>query len=257
MQQLQIIDKFDFKELKEDFRATMIAPSNSGKTEFLLFMLSKIVKWYKYIFLIVPCSNDKYAGVVWPNHVFLVDSIPQINEVLQTIIQFASKRTKLGKKRKMLVITDDLGLMTAHASCRIDTLLLRGRGIGISVVILAQSYQMISPNMRNNITHTFIFSVTDDFQHYLRNIPKSESSIAVMNRIKTLAAKLHNRSEPQDIKEGRKTRYVMVLSSQAGEMKTKYSFIEDYGQLFSINILDQQLSRMINNADIQDNQILA
>jgi hypothetical protein len=141
MNRLKVIERFDIKELQDDFRATIIAPSNSGKTEFLLYLLSQIVKWYKYIFLIIPCHNDKYSNYIWPNHVFIVENISQINEVLDTIIKFATKFTKLGKKKKILVITDDLGLMTSHSSCKIDTLLIRGRGIGISVIILAQSYQ--------------------------------------------------------------------------------------------------------------------
>ena len=52
MNRLTIIQKFNIADLSNDFRATMIAPSNSGKTEFLLYLMSEIVKWYKYIFLI-------------------------------------------------------------------------------------------------------------------------------------------------------------------------------------------------------------
>lgn len=239
------VTKFDFNELKEDFRATMIAPSKSGKTEYLLYMLSQIVKWYKYIFLIVPCVNDKYANYIWPNHVFIVENIQEINQVIKSILDFGASLTKKGKKKQILVITDDLGLMTSNPSCKIDTLLLRGRGVGISVVILAQSYQMISPNMRNNITHTFIFAITDDFYHYVKNIPKSESVQEVMTRLKRLFIKLSGKCEEVDREENRQTRYNAVISTIAGgSMCLSYSYIEDYSKLYKRNILSRQISKM-------------
>ena len=245
MNRLKVIDRFDYAELQEDFRATMIAPSKSGKTEFLLHLLSEIVRWYPYIFLVVPCVNDKYARYVWPNHMFIVESIQQINEVLETILTFAAKQTKVGRKKKILVITDDLGMMTADKTCKIDRLLLRGRGIGISLIVLAQSYQMISPNMRNNITHTFLFSITDDFTHYIRNIPKNETSAEIMTRIKSLFTKLLNRSEPGDTTMGRQTRYVVVIACKSGgSMEISYSFIKNYDELYKRNILSLQQSRM-------------
>ena len=253
MNRLKVIDKLNFNEFKEDFRASLIAPSNTGKTEYLLYLISKIIKWYPYVFLLMPCPNDKYANYIWPNHLFIVENVQQVNEVLDVIIKFGSKLTKIGKKKKILVITDDLGLMTSNPACKIDTLLLRGRGIGISVIILAQSYQMISPNMRNNITHTFIFSVTDDFLHYVKNIPKTETVGEIMTRIKNLVQKLNNMCEDEDAIEGRKTRYVTVLSPKAGgSMEIRYSFIENYRQLYRRNVLNKQLSRMKLDSSLCD-----
>ena len=191
---------------------------------------------------------------------FLVENVQQINEVIDTIMKFAETQTKLGNKKKILVITDDLGSMTADKSCKIDRLLFRGRGIGISLIILAQNYQMISPNMRNNITHTFLFSITDDFMHYLKNIPKTEPMNEIMPRIRNLVLKLSTKSESEDLEEGRKTRYIVaIVAKEGGRIELQYSFIKKYSELYTRNILAKQTSRMMYqyiNSQRNDNKVV-
>lgn len=249
------IEKFSIDTLNTDFRATLIAPSESGKTEYLLYLLPILVKYYQYIFLIVPCNNDKYSKFIWPNHVFLVESVTQINEAVDRILLFGSKFVNLNKRKKIIVITDDLGLHTANPSCKINSLLTRGRNLGISCFILAQSYQMISPNMRGNITHTFVFSLTDDFVHYVKNIPKTVTKEEVMQRISNLFSKFKEmKTESND----KNTRYVLVLYSKAGgDLQYNYSYIEDYDMLYQRNILHLQNSSMKNKEELFDDRIIA
>jgi hypothetical protein len=111
--------------------------------------------------------------------------------------------------------------------------------------------------MRNNITHTFIFSITDDFTHYIKNIPKTESSAETIIRIKNLVLKLSNKSEPEDVIDGRKTRYVIVITSKTGSLIIKYTNIENYNSLFTRNILHLQHSKMKIDDDRKEEQLLA
>jgi hypothetical protein len=109
--------------------------------------------------------------------------------------------------------------------------------------------------MRTNITHTFILAVTDDFKHYLSSIPKVETSEQVMTRIRTLYTKLQSRTEEEDRKEGRTTRYTIVLDNESrGELNLSYTYIEDYGNLFAKNILMKQKSRMLTDKPRDENE---
>ena len=233
-------NKFNIEELgRKSFRAALIAPSETGKTYFLLYMLGQLVDYYKIIFLIMPAKNELYTKYIWPNHIFEVQDINEMNDAIMRIVRYGETLKAKNSRNKIIVILDDLGLKTGHPTSKVEVLLTRGRNALISSFILAQSYQMISSNMRCNITHTFIFSPSEEFRYYIKTLPKVEDTAQVLSTISKLFKKGETKYKDKKI--------VGVLHSVGGKLLYYHTFIDDFDRVKNDNILHKQYSLMMNN----------
>jgi len=235
------VNKFNPLDMADkSFRAALIAPSESGKTYYLLYLLGILVKSYKIIFLIIPAKNEIYTKYVWPNHIFEVQDILEMNDAIVKIVKYGEfLKTKHSKKR-IIVILDDLGLKTGNANSKVEVLLTRGRNALISTFILAQSYQMISSNLRCNITHTFIFSPSEEFRFYIKALPKIENTVQVNAMITKAFKVLSDRFKDNKV--------VMVLQSVGGKLSYFYTFVDDFNRVKNDIILHKQYSTMMYDA---------
>jgi len=235
-------NKFNIHDLgKKSFRGALIAPSESGKTYYLLYMLGILVEYYQIIFLIIPAKNEIYTKYIWPNHIFEVQDLNEMNDAIIRIVKYGESLKQRNSHKRIIVILDDLGLKTGNPNSKVEVLLTRGRNALISTFILAQSYQMISSNLRCNITHTFIFSPSEEFRYYIKALPKVENT----SHVNTSITKLFN--DAQEKYKGK--RIVVVLNSSGGKLVYYHSFIDNFDEVKNDNILYKQYSSMMLESD--------
>ena len=155
-------DKWQYKNLPAPpFRMLIIKPSGSGGSTLVRNMLSDRFPYLKYfeknIFMFSPTyrSDPVYADCPIPDD----NVFDEYNESVLRDIYKEQKAHKESLKDKtelepILIILDDLiiSLPSAHKNY-VSHLFMSGRHYKISIIILSQSYKLISRGVRMNATH--------------------------------------------------------------------------------------------------------
>ena len=231
---------FDIESLfSSSFRMAIIAPSESGKTYYLLYLLSILVKEYKWIFLITPNKNDLYNDYIWPNHIRYASKVEEIDNEIDSIMKFGNElKDKYMSSKKVLIILDDLGFSTSGKKSSVGDLLTRGRNCGISCIILMQSYQMIFKTFCMNFTHTALFKFNDDLDNYLGSVQLQDSkskTLVKIDKLLIMLSKMYPKTKP------------LVMLVHCKKQMYTHSAIPNDINIKKIKILHFQHSSMKNN----------
>jgi len=139
--------------LKIPFRMCVVAPSGSGKTNFLVNLIHLFSQGSKGTFAdicIITRNKDE------PLYNFLTTKCDQIQ--VKEGIHNLPQLDKMDKKVNHLVCFDDLVL--AKDQSAIENYYIRARKLNCSVIYLSQSYYRIPKVIRNNCSYMVILKLS-------------------------------------------------------------------------------------------------
>ena len=144
---------FNIHHLKVPFRMCVVAPSGSGKTNFLVNLIHLFSQGAKGTFgdiTIITRNKDE------PLYNFLTSKCDQIQ--VKEGIHNLPLLDKMDKKINHLVCFDDLVL--AKDQSAIENYYIRARKLNCSVIYLSQSYFKIPKIIRNNCSYMVILKLS-------------------------------------------------------------------------------------------------
>jgi hypothetical protein len=144
---------FNIHHLKIPFRMCVVAPSGSGKTNFLVNLIHLFSQGTKGTFAdicIITRNKDE------PLYNFLTSKCDQIQ--VKEGIHNLPQLDKMDKKVNHLVCFDDLVL--AKDQSAIENYYIRARKLNCSVIYLSQSYYRIPKVIRNNCSYMVILKLS-------------------------------------------------------------------------------------------------
>jgi hypothetical protein len=144
---------FNIHHLKVPFRMCVVAPSGSGKTNFLVNLIHLFSQGSKGTFgdiTIITRNKDE------PLYNFLTSKCDQIQ--VKEGIHNLPLLDKMDKKINHLVCFDDLVL--AKDQSAIENYYIRARKLNCSVIYLSQSYFKIPKIIRNNCSYMVILKLS-------------------------------------------------------------------------------------------------
>ena len=144
---------FHIHHLKIPFRMCVVAPSGSGKSNFLVNLIHLFSLGNKGTFsdiTIITRNEDE------PLYKYLTSKCDQIQ--VKEGIQNIPPLDKMDKKENHLVCFDDLVL--AKDQSAIENYYIRARKLNCSVVYLSQSYFRIPKIIRNNCSYMVILKLS-------------------------------------------------------------------------------------------------
>jgi hypothetical protein len=144
---------FNIHHLKVPFRMCVVAPSGSGKTNFLVNLIHLFSQGTKGTFgdiTIITRNKDE------PLYNFLTSKCDQIQ--VKEGIHNLPLLDKMDKKINHLVCFDDLVL--AKDQSAIENYYIRARKLNCSVIYLSQSYFKIPKIIRNNCSYMVILKLS-------------------------------------------------------------------------------------------------
>jgi hypothetical protein len=144
---------FHIHHLKIPFRMCVVAPSGSGKTNFLVNLIHLFSQGNKGTFgdiTIITRNKDE------PLYNFLTSKCDQIQ--VKEGIHNLPQLDKMDKKINHLVCFDDLVL--AKDQSAIENYYIRARKLNCSVIYLSQSYFRIPKVIRNNCSYMVILKLS-------------------------------------------------------------------------------------------------
>ena len=174
-------------------RSMLCGPSSSGKTVLLSNMILDIYKdCFSRIYVWSPSVNvdstwgpvkDYIRDHIKPSdreHIYFDSYEPaeleQVINTQQKVIDYQKEQTHKDSYQ-ILIIIDDFAddVNFTRKSQLLHQLYIRGRHYMISTITATQSYKQISPIVRNNLTHLFIYR--------LRNYSDLEAIVEEMSAI--------------------------------------------------------------------------
>lgn len=145
---------FELHHLKIPFRMVIVAPSGSGKTNFLLNLISKFSQGEGTFATIAILTRNKDE----PLYKWLEDASDgrvSIKEGLQN----TPPLDKFDKKENHLVIYDDLVLSKDLSP--VEQYYIRARKLNVSVIFLSQSFFRIPKIIRGNCNYLVILKLAN------------------------------------------------------------------------------------------------
>lgn len=159
---------FNLHKLKVPFRMCVVAPSGSGKTNFVINLIGLFSKGKGTFADITIITRNKDEPLYkWLGQ--KSDSI-QIKEGLENTPQL----DKFDKDENHLVIFDDLVL--AKDLSKVENYYIRARKLNCSVIFLSQSYFKIPKIVRNNCSYLVLLKLSG---HREINMILSEGGLGV------------------------------------------------------------------------------
>lgn len=143
---------FDLHKLKLPFRMCVVAPSGSGKTNFVLNLISIFSRGRGSFASVDIITRNKDE----PLYKWLVLKCDQIN--IKEGMESIPPLDKMDKDINHLVIFDDLVL--AKDQSRIENYYIRARKLNCSVIYLSQSYYRIPKIIRSNCNYMCILKLS-------------------------------------------------------------------------------------------------
>jgi len=137
----------------------IIAPTNSGKTVLLRYILSETHKNYKKILMMSRTAKLQAAYDFFPRSMIIDD---YDEDTLCGIWDYQIKRKAEGKTMdNTLVILDDIIASPSYKKSKmLDECSISARHLNITVIILSQYFTSIRPLIRANIRIAFSFQLS-------------------------------------------------------------------------------------------------
>jgi hypothetical protein len=143
---------FDLHKLKLPFRICVVAPSGSGKSNFVVNLISLFSRGKGTFSSIDLITRNKDE----PLYRFLQLKAESIN--IKEGLENTPKLDKMDKDTNHLVIFDDLVL--AKDQSQIENFYIRARKLNCSVIYLSQSYYRIPKIIRNNCNYMVLLKLS-------------------------------------------------------------------------------------------------
>ena len=145
---------FHLHNLKLPFRALIVAPSGSGKTNFLLNLIHLFSQGKGTFADITIITRNKSE----PLYDFLASKSDQIQikEGLENLPQL----DKFDKDVNHLVVLDDL--VTTKDQSRIENYYIRARKLNVSVIYISQSYFRVPKIIRQNLNYLMLLKLSGE-----------------------------------------------------------------------------------------------
>tara|TARA_S200002703_G_scaffold140674_1_gene132052 strand:+ start:16 stop:768 length:753 start_codon:yes stop_codon:yes gene_type:complete len=159
---------FDLHHLKIPFRMCVVAPSGSGKTNFLVNVIAKFCQGNGTFNDITVITRNKDE----PLYRFLKDKCDDI-QILEGLNN-TPVLDKMDKDLNHLVVFDDLVLEKNQE--RIKNYYIRARKLNCSVIYLSQSYFAIPKIIRNNCSYLVLLKLSG---HREVNMILSEGGLGI------------------------------------------------------------------------------
>jgi hypothetical protein len=144
---------FHIHRLKIPFRMCVVAPSGSGKTNFLVNLIHLFSQGRKGTFADITIITRNKDEPLYSYLTTKCDQI-QVKEGLHNVPQL----DKMDKRANHLVCFDDLVL--AKDQSAIENYYIRARKLNCSVIYLSQSYFRIPKVIRNNCSYMVILKLS-------------------------------------------------------------------------------------------------
>ena len=143
---------FEYHKLKIPFRMCVVAPSGSGKTNFIANLIHQFSRGKKGTFqsicIITRNKNE-------PLYNFLTTEAPSI--VIKEGLENTPQLDKFDKEENHLVIFDDL-VLSKNLDI-VSNYYIRCRKMNVSVCFLSQSFFKIPPIIRSNCSYMVILKL--------------------------------------------------------------------------------------------------
>jgi len=153
----QFLDKvenpnFDLHHLKLPMRMCIVAPSGSGKTNFLINLISLFSKGkgsFQSIYIITRNADE-------PLYQWIQTVSNQI--IVKEGLSNTPPLDKFDKDYQHLVVFDDLVL--SKDLSMVEQYYIRGRKLGVSVIFISQSFFKIPKMIRNNCSYMVLLKLS-------------------------------------------------------------------------------------------------
>tara|TARA_R110000744_G_scaffold151457_2_gene264922 strand:- start:2509 stop:3222 length:714 start_codon:yes stop_codon:yes gene_type:complete len=143
---------YHLHNLKLPFRMCIVSPSGSGKTNFLIYMLSLFCEGKGTFSDLIIVTRNKDE----PLYRWLSEKCQQIRIVEG--LQNTPKLDDFDKKENHLVVWDDLVL--SKDLSMVENYYIRARKLNCSVIFISQSYFKIPKIIRNNCSYMVILKLS-------------------------------------------------------------------------------------------------
>jgi len=168
-------DQSKYKSVERiPFRSLIVGPSNSGKSVVISNMVLDIYKdLFSAVYIFSKSINvdsgwlpvkkyisDNYTS---DDKFFYdkldIEALENIIELQTEVIQYLKQKKKT-KLFSILIILDDMqDDKRTHNNDILNSLYIRGRHLGISIINSIQTYKSISPIIRKNISGLYLFKI--------------------------------------------------------------------------------------------------
>jgi hypothetical protein len=143
---------YHLHNLKLAFRMAIVAPSGSGKTNWLVNLIHLFSQGKGTFASITICTKNKDEPLY--NFLESISDQIQIKEGLENLPQL----DKFDKEINHLVVLDDL-VLTKDQS-RIEQYYIRARKLNVSVIYISQSYFRIPKIIRQNLSYLVLLKLS-------------------------------------------------------------------------------------------------
>lgn len=144
---------FELHKLKIPMRMCIVAPSGSGKTNFLINLISLFSKGKKGTFFscnIITRNKDE------PLYKWILTKTDQI--IIKEGLSNTPKLDDFDKEKNHLVVWDDLVL--SKDLSMVENYYIRARKLNVSVIFISQSYFKIPKVIRNNCSYMVLLKLS-------------------------------------------------------------------------------------------------
>lgn len=145
-------NNFDLHKLKIPFRMCIVAPSGSGKTNFLINLLQMFCSGKGTFSSVCIITRNKDE----PLYLWLEDKSDQI--VIKEGLQNTPRLDEFDKRENHLVVFDDLVL--SKDLSQVEQYYIRARKLNCSVIFISQSYFRIPKVIRNNCSYMALLKLS-------------------------------------------------------------------------------------------------
>lgn len=145
---------FHLHNLKLPFRMAIVAPSGSGKTNFLINLIHIFSQGRGTFPDITIVTRNKDEPLY--NYLASLSDQIQIKEGMESLPQL----DKYDKDFNHLVVLDDLVL--AKDQSRIENYFIRARKLNVSVIYISQSYFRIPKIIRQNLSYLVLLKLSGE-----------------------------------------------------------------------------------------------
>jgi len=145
---------FHLHQLKLPFRMCIVAPSGSGKTNFLVNLLrlfSSGKGTFSTITIITKNADE-------PLYKWLQSVCDQI--IIKEGLSYTPPLDKFDKEKNHLVVWDDLVLFKDLSM--VENYYIRARKLNVSVIFISQSYYRIPKIIRNNCSYMVLLKLSGE-----------------------------------------------------------------------------------------------
>jgi hypothetical protein len=142
-----------------NFRALICGPSECGKGYMLVYILNKIYKKAfnrRYFFSQTKAHDPTWQALKAQKNDM---TFHEYNE--DTLTEIVQHQKESPKRKRILIVLDDLTKADLHNSVLLNDLIRYMRHYHISIIFTVQRYNLVSPDIRSQISHMSLFNITN------------------------------------------------------------------------------------------------